>query len=161
VTTPVYLVRHAKARNRLRWTQPDHLRPLTKAGRRQAGALVDLFGEQPFTRLLTSPFVRCVETLEPLAQARGLPLETADALAEGAFASAALELVLETARNGPAAFCTHGDVLMWALDDLAAAGVTLEDPLAYKKGATWILEVEDGAFVRGRYVGPPLSTWDG
>jgi phosphohistidine phosphatase SixA len=48
---PIYLVRHAKAKNRLGWTEPDDLRPLTKMGFRQAEALVALFVEQSFSRL--------------------------------------------------------------------------------------------------------------
>ena len=28
----IHLIRHAKAKNRLTWEEPDHLRPLTKRG---------------------------------------------------------------------------------------------------------------------------------
>ena len=111
MTTPIYLVRHAKAGNRLRWTQPDELRPLTKSGLWQAEALVTLLADQPFSRLLSSPHVRCVQTLEPLAKARDLPLETTELLAEGASTGAVLELMLSMADGGPSAFSTHGDVM--------------------------------------------------
>ena len=157
MTTPVYLVRHAKAGNRLRWTDPDHVRPLTKPGRRQADALVALYAEQPFSRLLSSPYVRCVQTLEPLAEARGLALETADELSEGAPVEGALELLLSIADHGPAALCTHGDVMMFAVEELVSAGVPLAGPREFKKGATWILEVRGGAFARGRYLPPPAK----
>ncbi len=157
MTTPVYLVRHAKAGNRLRWTGPDDVRPLSKPGRRQAQALVELFAGQPFTRLLSSPYVRCVQTLEPLAEARGLALETTEGLGEGAPVDRALELMLSAADHGPAALCTHGDVMMFALEELHEAGVPLEGPLEFKKGATWILDVRDGAFARGRYLPPPAK----
>jgi 8-oxo-dGTP diphosphatase len=153
---PAYVVRHAKAESRQRWTEPDHLRPLTTVGRRQARALVDLFRDQPFSRLLSSPYIRCTETLEPLARARDLRLEVSDDLAEGTPAEVALELMLAVAHDGAAVFCTHGDVLIHALDQLLEAGVALGEPLAYKKGATWIFDVEDGSFARGRYLGPPV-----
>ena len=91
--TPLYLLRHAKAKDREKWTEPDDLRPLTKEGWRQAEALVDLYADQEFARFLSSPYVRCVQTLEPLAKARGLPLETADELAEGAPLEATYELM--------------------------------------------------------------------
>lgn len=157
MTTPIYFIRHAKAGNRLRWTGPDHLRPLTKAGRRQAKALVALLEPQPFSRLLSSPYARCVQTLEPLAETRGLQLETADELSEGAPAGGALALMLSIAADGPAALCTHGDVMMHAVEELLAAGVPLQGPLEFKKGATWILEVRDGALARGRYLPPPIK----
>jgi phosphohistidine phosphatase SixA len=155
MTTPIYLIRHAKAGSRVRWTGPDDLRPLTKEGRRQADALATMLGAQPFSRLLTSPYARCVQTMEPLAATRSLALETADELAEGAHVPATLELMLSIARDGPAALCTHGDVMMYAVDELLAGGVSLEGPLEWQKGATWILEADDGAFVRGRYLPPP------
>ena len=157
MTTPVYLVRHAKAESRTRWTKPDHPRPLTKAGRRQAKALTTQFEAQPFSRLLSSPYVRCVQTLEPLAETRGLPLETADELSEGAPVNAALALIISTAADGPAALCTHGDVMKLAVEGLIAAGIPIDGPLEYKKGATWILEVDGSAVARARYLPAPAK----
>ena len=153
--TPVYLVRHAKAKNRAKWEQPDHLRPLTKAGFEQARALPALYEGQPFTRLLTSPSIRCVQTLEPLAEALDLPLELAEEFQEGAPVGEALELMLLLAHGGPAAVCTHADVMMDAIEELIAAGVRLDGPLEFKKAATWILEVEDRMLSSARYLPPP------
>jgi phosphohistidine phosphatase SixA len=154
--TPVYLLRHAKSKAREKWTAPDDLRPLTKAGWRQAEALVELYADAEFTRLLSSPFVRCVQTLEPLARARSLPLETADELAEGAAAlEATYELMRAVAVNGPAPLCTHGDVVQNVLDDLQRRSVPLEGPLELHKGSTWVLDLVDGEIARGRYLPPP------
>jgi 8-oxo-dGTP diphosphatase len=153
--TVAYLVRHAKAKNRHTWSERDHLRPLTKAGFEQAAALPALYEEQPFSRLFSSPYVRCVQTLEPLAAARGLPLETADELAEGAPIGAALELMLSVSSTEPAAYCTHADVMMDSIEELLASGVPLDGPLEFKKAAAWILEARERTFVGGRYVPPP------
>ena len=155
--TPVYLIRHAKAKNRLKWLEADHLRPLTKAGFEQAEALPAHYEEQPFSRLFSSPYVRCIQTLEPLSEARGAQLELADELAEGAPAGKLLELMLALAQDGPAALCTHADVMMDAVEELIAAGVRLDGPLEFKKAATWILEVQDKTFAGGRYLPPPLD----
>jgi len=155
VTGPIYLVRHAKAGHRERWTDHDELRPLTKKGVQQAEALVQLFGEQTFARLISSRYVRCVQTFEPLAEARSLVIEEADALAEGAARSDSVELMLEAAEGGPVALSTHGDIIMNVLDELAELGVPLEGPVLLEKGSTWILDVADGAFSAGRYVPPP------
>ncbi len=158
--TTVYLVRHAKAKRRASWTKPDHLRPLTKVGRGQAKALTTLFEAQPFSRLLSSPYLRCVQTLEPLAQTRGLPIESVDELGEGAPVDRALALIMSTAADGPAALCTHGDVMelaVVALVALVAAGVPIDGRLEFKKGATWILEIDGGAVTGARYLPPPAK----
>ena len=155
MTGPIYLVRHAKAGDRDRWTEHDELRPLTKSGRRQSEALVELFDDQPFARLLSSRYVRCVQTFEPLAEARGLPIELADGLAEGAPRAASIELMLEAAADGPVALSTHGDVMLNALDELTAVGAQLAGSALIQKGSTWIFEVADGAFKAGRYLPPP------
>lgn len=153
--TRVYLVRHARAKNRLRWTEPDHLRPLTKQGRLQAAALPALFGGESFSRLVSSPSVRCVQTLEPLAEAENLPIEHVGDLSEGAPARGALGLVRSLARDGPVAACTHGDVLLDVLVELRSHGVPLDGPLESRKGSTWILEVDEGKIRRGSYLDAP------
>jgi len=99
------LVRHASAGDRAHWVGDDRLRPLDERGRRQAEALVDDLRPFNVRRVVSSPYTRCVETVEPLAAARGLEVELDDRLAEGAGYVAA-ELLDE---EGVVA-CTHGDV---------------------------------------------------
>jgi len=65
--------------------------------------------------------------------------------------------MLALAQDGPAAFCTHADVMMDAVDELIAAGIRLDGPLEFKKAATWILEVQERTFATGRYLPPPLD----
>jgi 8-oxo-(d)GTP phosphatase len=151
----IYLVRHAKAGHRHRWTEPDELRPLTKSGWRQAEALVGLFDEQPFARLVSSPYVRCVQTFEPLAKARSLSIENADELAEGAPRVASVDLLLRAAAEGTVALSTHGDIIENVLDELSRLDVPLDGPVALEKGSTWIIDVAEGAFTGARYVPPP------
>lgn len=158
--TSIYLIRHAESLKRSTWTEPDHLRPLSTTGFRQAEALPEHLGEPAFARLLTSPYVRCVQTFEPLAEARETQLEPVDWLAEGAPASIALELLLELADEAPVAACTHGDILVDTLTYLEAARVPLEGPLESEKGSAWILDVGAGSVAGGRYLRPPGTTED-
>ena len=60
------------------------------------------------TRVLSSPYDRCVQTVEPLAEELGVGIEIDDRLAEGAGRGPALELLgaLEDA-----VACTHGDIV--------------------------------------------------
>lgn len=155
--TTVYLVRHAKALSRRAWAGPDDRRPLSSDGRRQAEDLPRHLGASEIGRLASSPHVRCVETLEPLAEARRLEVEVHDELAEGRAGTAALEHLLELAEDGPVVACTHGDVLLDALVELRSAGVRLEGPLQCRKASTWVLETEDGSFTRGQYLEPPQA----
>jgi len=151
----IHLIRHAKAKNRQTWEEPDHLRPLTKRGLREARAIAARLGEEQLARLVSSPFVRCVQTLEPLAVALDLPIETTDALEEGADGESAADLLLSLAGKDPIACCTHGDVVFEVVDLVARSGVSLDGPRAAPVASTWVLEVEGGRFVGGRFVDQP------
>lgn len=78
----ILLVRHASAGDRDEWEGDDRLRPLDERGRRQADELVELLEQYEVTRLLSSPSLRCVQTVEPFAEARGLGIEIRDELSE-------------------------------------------------------------------------------
>ena len=77
----VMLVRHARAVSKRDWAGPDLLRPLDDVGERHALGLVDTLAETPIRRLVSSPALRCVQTLEPLASHTGLTIETNELLA--------------------------------------------------------------------------------
>jgi phosphohistidine phosphatase SixA len=78
----ILLVRHASAGDRYEWEGDDRLRALDERGRRQANQLVELLDQYEVTRLLSSPFLRCIQTVEPLAQARGFDIEIRDELSD-------------------------------------------------------------------------------
>jgi 8-oxo-(d)GTP phosphatase len=155
-TVPMYLVRHVKAEVRATWREPDELRPISKAGRHQAERLVEAFEGVPLTRLLSSPFLRCIQTLEPLADARGIEIELSEALSEGQDPSGALDLLVAAATDGSAALSTHGDVMTLLIEDLVGRGIEPEDgTIGFKKGCIWTLGVLDGEVVTARYAPPP------
>jgi broad specificity phosphatase PhoE len=149
----VYLVRHGKAGDRAAWTGDDRTRPLSTGGRRQAEWLVAAFRGADVSRVLSSPHTRCVETVRPLALDRGLEVEEWEALAEGAPLDEAMHLL--TTAGADAVLCSHGDMIPALVDDLAGRGMRIEGQPGWKKGSTWILEIERGRFARARYV-PPL-----
>ena len=149
----VFFIRHAKAGNRYKWTDPDHLRPLTKPGWKQAEALVLQLDPEKIARIFSSYYVRCVQTVEPLAKAGGLVVEPHDALVEGAQTSAALDLI--RGAEEPIALCTHGDVMENVVGHLQDAGVDGADPSLGKKGSTWVLSINGGRVVEATYLEPP------
>lgn len=137
------LVRHASAGDRDAWVGDDRPRPLDRRGRLQAAALPALLAPHDVTRIVTSPYARCVQTVEPLATALGLVPELREELAEGSGA-AVLEL-LHTLGDGTA-LCTHGDVVE----------TLVGSDRPKKKGSTWLLEVSrDGVVTAVEYLPPP------
>lgn len=123
------VLRHASAGHRLDWEHDDHLRPLDARGQRQSADLVEILRPLGVRRVVSSSYVRCVQTVEPLAAACGRQVEQDDRLKEGAGAAAA-DLLSE---NGVVC-CTHGDIV----EALLGRGL--------KKGAAVVLE--DGEVVR-------------
>jgi 8-oxo-dGTP diphosphatase len=173
----VYVVRHAKAGDRSKWTGPDELRPVSDKGKRQAEALADLLADQSgsagtagragsarrarragsgIRRIMSSPFLRCVQTVEPLAARLGLEVETDDALAEGAGEDEVVDLVRKVASENPV-LCSHGDVIPTLLDALARRdGLRLPKNYPCAKGSTWVLDQdEEGRFVSAIYLPAP------
>lgn len=149
----VHLVRHAKAGSRQRWDGPDDQRPVSKRGEAQSAALAARLAGQPIEQVFSSPYLRCVQTVEPLAARLGTAVERADGLAEGAPLAEALRL-LEKVGDRTVVLCTHGDVLGDLIDHAERHGVRL-DGEGYEKGCTWELELEAGAIVSARYVPAP------
>jgi 8-oxo-dGTP diphosphatase len=103
------MVRHARAGKRAEWDGDDHLRPLDDRGRVQADRLVEQISDRDFGLILSSPSLRCVQTVKPLAAARGLTVEEDEALAEGSGAAVALAAL--RAAGEPVVACVHGDLL--------------------------------------------------
>ena len=101
------LIRHARAGDSAEWEGDDRKRPLDKRGRRQADALVEALAPFPLTRILSSPYDRCVQTVEPLATARGLEIELCDELGEERKGSDGAALARSLAGE-PVALCVHG-----------------------------------------------------
>ena len=110
MTVPLLLVRHAYAGDRKKWEGPDERRPLTGKGRREAAALVDVLAGFPVERIVSSWYVRCLETVVHLACDRRLPVEVDPALAEGSTPADILALARRSAGT-VAVLCTHGDVI--------------------------------------------------
>jgi 8-oxo-dGTP diphosphatase len=152
------LVRHAKAGSRSAWAQDDEIRPLTGAGVRQAEALAERLAAEPVARVLSSRFVRCVQTVAPLAERLGLEVEHHPALAEEAELDDTEALLAELA-GSEAALCTHGNVMSALLDRLRWRGVELVAAPrggGGGKGSLWRLEGNGGdGWDRATYEPPP------
>jgi 8-oxo-(d)GTP phosphatase len=142
-TSVVALVRHARAGKRSDWPGPDELRPLESRGRTQARALAELVSLFAPVRLIAADPLRCVQTLEPLAERLGQVIEVEPAFADN---TSALDLVLTrdaldtlVASGLTVAVCSQGDTITRLRDARAA------------KGSTWVLGCRAGAIVSADY----------
>jgi 8-oxo-dGTP diphosphatase len=153
-TGTLWLVRHTAAGDRNKWDGDDRPRPLTKKGRKQAKAIADLLAPRGIERIVSSPYDRCIQTVEPLAARTGTKVEISDALAEGPDLDATYELI-DSLVGQNAVLCSHGDVIPAVINRLMWAGLSLESDFYCAKGSTWEVAVEGGKFTTGRYLPPP------
>lgn len=79
-TVALIIMRHASAGDKRDWDGDDQLRPLDRQGRADALALVPLLACFEPVRIVSSPALRCTESVEPYAAHIGAPIELDDAL---------------------------------------------------------------------------------
>ncbi|MEO5973900.1 MAG: phosphoglycerate mutase family protein [Ilumatobacteraceae bacterium] len=151
----IYLVRHAKAGRKSQWHGPDITRPLDEAGRIQAKALATKFSEVAPTKLMSSPFLRCVQTLQDLSEMTGLPVLTDERLAEESDLSEAIQL-LERALDG-AVICSHGDMIPAVIQILENRGMTITTTPDWRKASVWVLERKRKSFISAAVWPPPSA----
>jgi 8-oxo-dGTP pyrophosphatase MutT (NUDIX family)/phosphohistidine phosphatase SixA len=132
-TTPLILLRHAKAMDRNDWSRRDASRPINSRGRRQSRLLIPMLGAYGVTRLVSSSSTRCVATLLPYAHQRELTIETYGLLSEeeGQNNPKSVAQLLREIRaatleaDEPTAVCVHRPVLPQMLEALDIAPTTL------------------------------------
>ena len=122
------LLRHAWAGSRDDWDGDDRDRPLDDRGRAQARNLVAILAPFRIDEILTSPYVRCVQTVEPLASARGLSPQLRVELGEDRQWDEGAALVRGLAGRD-VVVCGHG-----GLDGVLA------DAPKWKKGTAFVLD---------------------
>ncbi len=151
----IYLVRHAKAGSRSNWTGDDVERPLSSNGWHQArllGAKLSKRGAPSV--LLSSPYVRCMQTLEPLAERWDLAVLEEARLEEGAAFEPVLDL-LAAVPDG-AVLCSHGDVIPETMTALQRRGCEILTVADWRKATVWRIERSaEGECVSAKVTPPP------
>ena len=148
------MVRHAKAGSRSHWTGDDRLRPLNKKGFKQAERLVPILEPFPISVIFSSPFLRCVETVEPLARAHRIAVNETPSLAEGHGFKGAMQLMADPNLDH-AVLSTHGDIVWELVEELVKRRVVKTGEGGFDKGSTWVVEVEDDYFTSARFIPAP------
>ncbi len=152
------LVRHAHAGSKRRWNGPDDERPLTERGLTEAHGVGAALRAQPPFRLISSPLLRCRQTLGPTAVTFDLEIEISPALGPDATLDETLALVIDPGTDG-CVLCTHGEVLNRLLDRWRADGSPrIPAGATTAKGAAWNLSGYPGLRATARYQPPRQVT---
>lgn len=153
---PIHLIRHGHAGSRANWDGPDETRPLSKRGRKEAAAIAAQLAGSGVDLVWSSGFVRCRQTVDPLAVELGLTVLDHATLAEGGAGPPALDALLDAHLAGnTVAACSHGDVIPLVVEAAVRRGAKLSGPASPPKGARYALDVADGQVVRLTFVARP------
>jgi broad specificity phosphatase PhoE len=154
----VILVRHAHAGNKAHWDEDDVLRPLSARGLAQAASLAFGLAGDDISVAWSSPTVRCRQTLEPLAAARGLRVQDHALLAKDAPVDALLDWLLASPAE-PWVLCTHGEVFRALLVAARASGLVAAEALVTEKGAGWRVRRRPDGVTDLAYLPPLARRW--
>lgn len=158
-TRVVLLVRHASAGSRVTWSGDDRERPLDGCGYGQADELVRLLAHFDPTEIVSADFVRCRQTVEPLAESLGLEIRDEPMLSELDYPGREAEAVtLLRTIGGPhhaSVACSQGGVIPDLVGRLAAEDAVDIPDVTPRKGSTWALTFQGSRLVSCEYFAPP------
>jgi phosphohistidine phosphatase SixA len=138
------LLRHARAGRKLRDRPKDFSRRLDRKGGQVALVLPELIMSYLVPEMiLCSPFRRCVQTVEPLADRLGLRVVEDERFTPDRSTEAVRKAFVDVAANS--VVCTHGEVIAQLFDE----------PVRCAKGAFWIVDRRGDTFNPNRYVEAP------
>lgn len=151
-TTPLILLRHAKAVKRFDWDGDDGDRPLDVLGQRQAKRFLPSFLPYAIEGIYSSDAIRCLETLNQLARTLNLKLSSTKDLSEYGYAQdkeSAIKYVQKLLKkNVSTLVCSHNPVLPGIVKELI--GKKNFKNLDYEKlspGDAWVLHHREGEIV--------------
>jgi phosphohistidine phosphatase SixA/8-oxo-dGTP pyrophosphatase MutT (NUDIX family) len=153
-TVPIILLRHGTSERRSQKYPDDRVRPLAAQGHAQAEALAELLACYGPLSVISSPAVRCIDTVRPFAGKQHAVIDIDPALSESAHAAApsavaswVRALIVE---GRPTVVCSHRIVLDDVLAAVLPSREQADGPLV--NGRPWSHREAD------RLVGPDRSS---
>lgn len=165
-THTTVIVRHGRAGSRSKYKGEDCARPLDKLGRAQAESLVGQLLAFGATELHAAPRVRCVQTLQPLAQEIGAAIDIEATLTEEAYTAdkkSGRARVLEIASGAAGAtpvICTQGKVIPDLIAWWCERDGVRPDKSRNRKGSIWVLSSAGGRLIAADHIASPLAVLD-
>jgi 8-oxo-dGTP pyrophosphatase MutT (NUDIX family)/phosphohistidine phosphatase SixA len=155
-TSTIILIRHGRAGKREAWTGSDLLRPLDRAGRAQARALIPLVTAFKPERIISAAPLRCLQTVQPLAESLQLRVEIESAFGDSRYlrdrdnTQACLQQLVKS--DHVTVVCSQGDTIPGLINDLRPRPPR---PSRTAKGAAWVLGCRDAAIISADYYRAP------
>ncbi|MDA8196280.1 MAG: phosphoglycerate mutase family protein [Actinomycetota bacterium] len=144
-THKLYLLRHAKAGARDDSSKTDIDRPLTPKGVVQSTSISSFLVGRDITEIISSPYKRCIQTVEPLSLEASIEIVESHALGEETSSrelQSLLEYVLATAnsteQSSSIVLCTHGNVVPAIIN---ALGLYSNDTILCAKGSLYEIDL--------------------
>jgi 8-oxo-dGTP diphosphatase len=114
-STPLVLLRHAKALKRDQWDGDDGDRPLEHVGQIQAAKIPAIYAPYAIEKIYSSDAIRCVQTIEAMAAEYGITPIYSSEISEFGFekdSEKALDYALSVMLSDkPSVMCSHNPVL--------------------------------------------------
>jgi len=158
-TTPLVLLRHAKALKRDEWDGDDSDRPLDNLGQVQAKRLLPQFYPNSISEIHSSDAYRCMQTVEDLTRALDLNTIIGLDLSEDMYAKdkeAALDYVSTLMQQGNrAVICSHNPILPKVLKKLVGKKYFKELDSKLEPAEAWVIHHRDGEVVSVDWVEAP------
>ncbi len=151
-TDTLIIVRHTKALERGDWDEDDSKRALDERGLAQSERLIQHLEPFGIDEIYSSDYIRCVQTVTPLAQSRGLKITEIPNLNEANFefdperAISFANAVKQDEKN--ILICSHNPVIPTMLRGILNTKLKNKDLIKLEPGDAWIVHR-----VRGEIVG--------
>jgi 8-oxo-dGTP diphosphatase len=145
------ILRHTKALERGDWDEPDSQRTLDEVGFDQAQLLIKHLEPFAIDEVYTSDFTRCVQTVTPIAHARGLSITTVPSLNEETFhedparAVSFANALKQDEKN--ILICSHNPVIPTMLRGILNTKLKNKDLIKLEPGDAWIVHRVNGEIV--------------
>ena len=160
-TTPLVLLRHAKALKREDWDGDDDDRPLAQVGQIQAKRLLSIYLPYDIQEVHSSDAMRCIETIEPMTRSLSMnPIFSSD-LSEYRYAKdkeAALDYAQDLMLRGKSAIiCSHNPILPKLLKKLIGKKNFKELAQELNPGEAWVLHHRNAEIIAVDWVDAPRT----
>lgn len=145
------ILRHTKALERGDWDEPDSQRTLDEVGFDQAQLLIKHLEPFAIDEIYTSDFTRCVQTVTPLAHARGLSITSVPSLNEETFhedptrAVSFANALKQDEKN--ILICSHNPVIPTMVRGILNTKLKNKDLIKLEPGDAWIVHRVNGEIV--------------
>ena len=155
-TDTLIILRHTKALERGDWDGDDSLRTLNENGLTQAQSLISHLAPFAIDEIYTSDFTRCVQTVTPLGESRGLAVSKVPSLNEATFESdpersiSFANALKQDERN--ILICSHNPVIPTMLRGILNTKLKNKDLIKLEPGDAWLVHRVKGEIVALDYL---------